>query len=183
MQKTTIQPRRKRKMYLGKGQKKILKLIAAGTLVSASLVAPNLPSAFKGNKRKSLSRSFKYVYDKNLIILSGEKVHLTKKGQKALENIESEEIMIPRTQWDGIWRIIAYDIPDVKKKERDYFRRKLTSLGFKELQKSMMVIPYECKEEIAVLAQSLSISPFVMHLITDHLPEQRKMTREFQLEN
>lgn len=170
-------------MYLGKGQKEILKLVATGTLVGASLVAPNLPKTFTGNKRKSMKRSFKYVYDKNLIILSGEKVRLTERGKKALERIETEEIVIPRMEWDGIWRIVAYDIPNEKKKERDYFQKKLKSLGFSELQKSMMVIPYECKEEIAVLAQSLGISPFVMHLITDHLPEQGKLVRKFGLEN
>ena len=91
----------------------------------------------------------------------------------------SEEINIKKDEWDGIWRIVAYDIPDDIKKERDYFRKKLKSLGFKELQKSMFVVPYKCREEIAVLSQSLGISPYVMHLTTEHLPRQKAMIKEF----
>lgn len=173
-----------RKLYLGKKEREILKLIGTGILVSSSFVAPNLPIAFKGGKsRQNYKRSFRNVYDKNLIYLSGEKVKLSEKGQRLLKNIEREEIEIKKHEWDGIWRIISYDIPeDPLKKERRYFRRKLEELGFCELQKSMMVIPYECKEEIAVLAQSLRVSPYVMHLITDHLPRQREMIKKFGLE-
>jgi len=175
--------KKKRKLYLGKKEKEILRLVGTGLLVSASLVAPNLPMAFKkGKSKQNYRRSFQNVYDKNLIYLSGEKVHLSAKGQKLMEQILSEEIEIKKHEWDGIWRIISYDIPEDQKKERNYFRRKLTSLGFLELQKSMMVIPYECKEEIAVIAQNLRISPYVMHLVTDNLPRQAEMVKKFTLE-
>jgi len=173
-----------RKVYLGKKEKEILKMVGTGLLVGASLVAPNLPMAFKkGKSKQNYRRSFQNIYDKNLIYLSGEKVRLSEKGQKLLEIIEREEIEIKKHKWDGIWRIVAYDIPEEQKKERNYFRRKLTSLGFHELQKSMMVIPYECKEEIAVIAQNLGVSPYVMHLITDSLPRQREMVKKFALED
>src|SRR3990167_8111483 len=162
--------KRKRKVTLGKTEKEVLKLIKAGLLVTTALMATNLPIALQSDRRKKYAyrRSFRNIYDKNLIYLSGEKVKLSEKGRKLLDIVQSEEIKIKKHDWDGIWRIISYDIPEEKKKERDYFRRKLAELGFHELQKSMMVIPYECKEEIAVLAQNLGISPYVMHLITDH---------------
>jgi len=175
---------KKRKVYLGKKEKEILKMVGNGILVSVSLAAPNLPRAFKeGKSKQNYRRSFQNIYDKNLIYLSGEKVKLSEKGKKLLENIEREEIEIKKHEWDGIWRIISYDIPEEQRKERNYFRRKLTSLGFCELQKSMMVIPYECKEEIAVIAQNLGVSPYVMHLITDNLPRQREMVKKFALED
>lgn len=173
---------KKKRIYLGKNEREILRMVGTGALVAASLVAPNLPSAFVGKKRKSYKQSFSRVYDKNLIYLSGEKVRLSEKGQKLLEIIEREEIEIKKHEWDGIWRIISYDIPEEQKKERNYFRRKLTSLGFEELQKSMMVIPYKCKEEIAVIAQNLGVSPYVMHLITDNLPRQKEFIKRFNLE-
>lgn len=176
--------KKKRKAYLGKYEKEILQLVGAGILVGASLMAPNLPAAFRSKKKKySLKRSFQNVYEKNLIILSGEKVYLSEKGQGLLDKIQSEEIEIQKHEWDGIWRIVSYDIPEKPlKKERNYFRRRLKGLGFWELQKSMMVIPYECKEEIAIIAQNLRISPYVMHLVTDHLPKQKEMIRIFNLE-
>lgn len=169
-----------RKMRLGKNEKEILKLISNGMLVSASLVAPNLPSAFKG-KKKTYKQSFKRIYEKDLIYLSGERVRLSERGQRFLERIESEDIILEKENWDGIWRIVAYDIPDDRKKERDYFRKKLKNLGFEDLQKSMLVIPYKCKEEIAIFSQNLRISPYVMHLITDALPRQEEMIKRFGL--
>lgn len=174
--------RKKKKIRLGKNEKKILRLVATGMLVGASLVAPNLPSAFKGKKKKTYQQSFKRVYEKDLIYLSGEKVRLSARGQKIFERIESEEITIKKSAWDGIWRIVAYDIPDTKKKERDYFRKKLKGLGFCELQKSMLVLPYECKEEIAIFSQTMGIAPYVMYLITDFLPRQKAMIKKFGLE-
>ncbi len=158
-------------------------MVGTGLLVSASFVAPNLPMAFKkGKSKQNYRRSFQNIYDKNLIYLSGEKVHLSEKGQKLMEQTLSEEIELKKHEWDGIWRIVSYDILEDKKKERNYFRRKLTSLGFVELQKSMMVILYECKEEIAIIAQNLGVSPYVMHLITDNLPRQKEFIRRFSLE-
>ena len=150
--------------------------------MASAFVAPNLPSALAGankKKRYTYKRNFQRVYEKNLIILSGEKIYLSRKGQEFLKKMASEEINIKKDEWDGIWRIVAYDIPDDIKKERDYFRKKLKSLGFKELQKSMFVVPYKCREEIAVLSQSLGISPYVMHLTTEHLPRQKAMIKEF----
>ena len=175
--------RKKRKLYLGKNEREILKLVGTGLLVGASFVAPNLPLAFKkGKSKQNYRRSFRQCYDKNLIYLSGEKIRLSEKGQKLMDQILSEEIEIKKHEWDGIWRIVSYDIPEEQKKERNYFRRKLTSLGFVELQKSMMVIPYECKEEIAVITQNLRVSPYVMHLVTDNLPRQAEMIKRFGLE-
>jgi len=175
--------RKKRKIYIGKNEKEILRMVGAGLLVSASFAAPNLPQAFRdSNKKYTLQRSFHNVYDKNLILLSGEKVYLSKRGREMLEKMEVEEIDIQKEEWDGIWRIVSYDIPNELKKERDYFRKRLREWGFKDLQKSMLVIPYECKEEVAIFAQSLGISPYVIYLVTDKLPMQKKMEKAFSLD-
>lgn len=173
----------KKGLKLGKNEKEVLRLIGMGLLVGAAFVAPSLPSAFKSQKKRyALRRSFQQVYDKNLIYLSGEGVHLSKKGQDILARIDSAEITIQKGAWDGIWRIVAYDIPDDKKSERDHFRNRLKSWGFEDLQKSMLVIPYECKEEIAVFAQNLGVSPYVMYLVTDSLPRQIDMIKRFALD-
>jgi len=178
----------KRKTRIGDKEKEILKLIAQGVLISASLVVPNLPIALKPfldnrRKRERFKKSIKRLEGKDLIFLSGEKIKLSKKGQKMLERFASEDITIKTDiGWDGIWRIVAYDIPDDFKKERDYFRRKLIGLGFETIQESLMVIPYECKEEIAVFAHHLHVAPFVMFLTTDKLPRQKDMIKKFGLD-
>ncbi|MCL5093851.1 MAG: hypothetical protein M1355_01860 [Patescibacteria group bacterium] len=179
---------KKKRIFIGKREREIIRFIAKGVLISASLAIPNLPVALKpfletNQKKRNFKRSFNQLYEKDVIYLSGDKICLSKKGKKLLAKIESENITLQEKDWDGIWRIVAYDIPDKSKRERDYFKKKLKELGFQDLQKSMMVTPYECKEEIAVFTQNIGISPYVMFLTTDHLPRQKEMVRKFGLDN
>jgi len=176
----------KKKFRLGENEKEIIKLIGLGLLITASLAIPNLPLALKPfldnkSKRIKFKRTIKNLSSKNLIILGGEKIYLTKKGEKILKKIQSDEIKIKKKKWDGSWRVVSYDIPNKFGIERDYFRLKLKNFGFERLQKSLWIIPYECKEEIALLAQNLGISPYVIYLTTKKIPNQQKLTKLFNL--
>ncbi len=44
-----------------------------------------------------------------------------------------------------------FDISELKRKHRDAFRWKLKDLGFRYLQKSAWICPYECRDEIELL--------------------------------
>jgi DNA-binding transcriptional regulator PaaX len=77
--------------------------------------------------------------------------------------------------------VVAYDIPDDNKKARDYFRQKLELLGFIKIQESLFSFPYECKQEIAVFAQSLGIAPFVMYMQTNRIPFESRYLKSFGL--
>jgi len=114
--------------------------------------------------------------------LGGERVKLTKKGRDLfkLVNLLNLEIKEPK-KWDGVWRLVSYDIPDISKKKRDWFRGTLESLGFQTIQESLWVHPYECKEEIAVIAQNLGVADSVIIMTTDRLPNQEKMESIFRL--
>lgn len=176
-------------MKLGYKEKEILKMVGIGVLVGGSLIIPTLPmvlAPFLGSHKQSkqnAKKTFKRMKEKDLIFLSGEKVKLTATGKKLLKQIEAEDITIERPdKWDGFWRVIAYDIPDRAKKERDYFRLKLELLGFIKVQESLFAIPFECKEEIAVFAQSLGVSPFVLYMQTDKIPYETKYLRSFDIE-
>lgn len=50
--------------------------------------------------------------------------------------------------WDGAWRIVIFDIQELRKNLRDSFRRNLKSLGFGQLQKSVWISPYPVFEDI-----------------------------------
>lgn len=182
--------KKKYSLQLGKKEKEILKLIGGGVLFSAGLMAsvaiPGLPTALApllkdSNKKSTFKRSLNKLEEKNLIYLSGERIKISKRGMEILEMLKASEITIKKTKWDRTWRIVAYDIPNKFKNERDYFRRKLINLGFKKIQESIWVIPYECKEEIAIFVQSIGLSPFVMFMTTDHLPKQKTLIKHFNL--
>jgi CRISPR-associated endonuclease Cas2 len=77
--------------------------------------------------------------------------------------------------------LVSYDIPDSKKKERDWFAKTLKDLGFERIQESLWVYPFECDQEIAVIAQNLGISPHVATMMAKKIPREEKMKEEFNL--
>lgn len=51
-------------------------------------------------------------------------------------------------RWLGSWQIVVYDIPETKKVERNFLRRKLKELGFGYWQKSTWVSPFDVNREL-----------------------------------
>lgn len=174
-------------MRLSEKQKDILKTIGKLTLVaSVALISPNLLILLKpkNNQQKyKYTRSLKRLIDNDVIYLFGEEIRLTKKGKELYKIVEVEDIIIPKIDdWDGIWHLVCYDIPEKKKKERNHFQRKLLKSGFWAVQDSLWVYPWNCKEEIAIISQNLGISPYVAYLNTDYLPSQEKLIKRFSLQ-
>jgi DNA-binding transcriptional regulator PaaX len=178
----------KKGLKIGRKEKDILQTIGVGAVVLGTLLVPGLPMALsplmapgKAGKQNA-KRSIKRLEEKDIIYLSGDMIRLTKKGRELLKRIEAEDIIIKKPdKWDQVWHVVAYDIPDDDKQERDYFRTKLEGLGFLKVQESMYVFPYDCVQEIAVFAQSLGISPHVLHLTTRKLPRQAEYVKRFDI--
>lgn len=76
------------------------------------------------------------------------RVYLIDKG--ALELLKFK-LLRSRPEWDKKWRIIIFDIPENRRQQRDFLRKRLKWLGFKELQKSAWIFPYDIKKEVEEL--------------------------------
>ncbi len=101
---------------------------------------------------------------------------LTEDGQKkALRyNIDDIKIKIP-SRWDKKWRLVIFDIPEKKKPAREVLRNKLKELGFRQLQKSCFIYPYECENEINFVVELFELRPYIT------LIESKKITNEAAL--
>jgi len=173
-------------MRLSERQKEILKVIGTCAVLAGAIFAPNIIKLLKpktNEKKYQYQKSLNKLAKNDIIYLFGEEIQLTKNGRKLIKKIQIDEIKIKLpAKWNKIWHLVCYDIPEDKKRERDYFRAKLIKLGFKVIQDSLWVIPYECKEEIAVISQSMGIAPYVAYLNTDYLPQQDKLIGYFKLD-
>ncbi|OGD56734.1 hypothetical protein A2V71_04295 [Candidatus Berkelbacteria bacterium RBG_13_40_8] len=181
-----MKAKRRIRIKIGEREKEIIEMIGLGTLVIASFALPNLPIALRAISKirgnKGLQRFLENLEKKNVIYLGDEKIRLTKKGKDLLRHIQIAKIKIQKPKkWDGIWWLISYDIPKTHNRERDYFRSMLKRLEFCQIQASLWVYPYECKQEIAVIAKELNVSPFVIAMATDNLPNQKEMENYFNL--
>lgn len=170
---------------ISKRQKEILKIVGKSALLASAIFAPNILEVLRPKNPKEkyyAKKSVQRLFDSKIIYLFGEEVRLTKEGQELLSKYLIEDVVISeKDEWDGVWHLVCYDIPEKKKVERDCFRNRLAEFHFYCIQDSLWAFPYECKEEIAIIAQYLGISPFVAYLNTDYLPQQNKLIRHFNL--
>ena len=102
--------------------------------------------------RKYLKRKEDYEKSKTRKII----LKLTSLGNDALSDIGVIE-----REWDGIFRIVIFDIPEQKRIIRDLFRRRLRDWGFRIWQKSVWVSKNNVTDKLRQLIGKLEIKDWV----------------------
>lgn len=173
----------------------LLALAALGGIVVIAAVAPKIFSAFgrRGRHRRyfdrdEINRHTEYLRRRKYIeVVKGREadtmeIKLTELGEEHLVKKAFGELkIIPQQKWDGIWRIIIFDIPEKRKWAREGFRQCLKRMGFYPLQKSAFVFPYPCKEEIAFLGRIYDSNNNIRFLETKVLSYDRDLKEYFAL--
>jgi len=177
-------------MRISKNTREVLKAIALVAGISIAIVIPNAAVALsailklqkKGKKRYELRKHVEKLHEEGMLTLSGDTITLTKRGKDLLAVVALDQLSVPSTKWDGVWRVVAYDIPIGKDKSRDLFRKTIRQIGFKQIQKSIFVFPYESKEEIAIAAHVCNVSSYVLYMHAQDIPRESDMIKIFQLD-
>ena len=138
--------------------KVILILAGVSILVPTLAVMPGLGYALRPllkNKKlfpSQIDQTLERLKKQKLISISCEgdktKITLTEGGRRKVLSYRLEEMELRKGKWDGWWRGVIFDIPEKDRMGRNILRSKMQELGFYMLQKSVMVTPWECKEEI-----------------------------------
>lgn len=171
--------------------KEILVLLAAGAFIPAMVLFPGLPLIIKPfldyKKEKDyqkwkqfnqtrLKQSLKRLQKQKVIEVvpsaQGDILKITENGKRKVLQFELENLKLNK-KWDGKWRLIIYDIPKNKKKERNYFREILKRLDCFQLQKSVYLTPYPCEDEIEYLRQYFGIGDEVKILKVANLENEQ----------
>lgn len=106
---------------------------------------------------------------------------LTEKGKWRALNYRLENIKNKKEKWDGKWRMVAFDIPEKDKGGRNALRQKLKKIGFCELQKSVLITPFNCKEEILLLVNFFNLKRYVRFGVLDFLDNEEYFKKAFKL--
>jgi CRISPR/Cas system-associated protein endoribonuclease Cas2 len=121
----------------------VLKALAAGVLISAAFVAPNLIQLYNyfdmRNEREKRKLYFKlrslerggYITHKDGAYL------LTDKGRKELTEAEVWDLKPAPQKASAGWYLVMYDLPAKKEKARQALRARLEELGFMKYQDSV----------------------------------------------
>jgi len=154
----TLSKKQQREKYKNTAEL-ILKIVGMTALVGSVMVFPGLAyvvkwveDSLKDNSPKT-RRSFKRLQQRGMITLKkeGKKIRLvlTAKGRRQLAEYQLKNLKIKKPgQWDGKWRFVMFDIPELTRYLRNNIRRKLYELGFVPIQKSVFIYPYACKEVV-----------------------------------
>ncbi len=95
---------------------------------------------------------------------------VTTAGLRYVRRFELDAVMLTRPKrWDGKWRLVMFDVPETKTRQRRAFKEKLRELGFHQLQKSVWVYPHACHDEIDFISQFLEVERYLIYIETDSL--------------
>ena len=173
----------------GELAKEILKALAVGGILAASLALPNLPHFFKflgvvGAKDKYRAKRAIYnLKDKKLVnFYENGVIEITEKGKKKILQFDIEDMNIkPSARWDGYWRIVIFDIPEKFKKARNALSKKIKDLDMFPLQKSVFVYPFECRDEINFISEFFGVGKFTQYIVAKELDSENFLKQHFGL--
>lgn len=86
---------------------------------------------------------------------------LTPRGWALLVQGEKRIFEPPLREWDGMWHIVVFSLPEKKRSLRHAFRTSLSWFGFGQLAPSMWISPHNRKTEIFALCGELGIQDHV----------------------
>lgn len=175
----------------------ILLIAAAGPIILASLFLPNAAIILKPLlrwhkdwdkiKRQRIHEAVKRLNQKRLVEMIEKNdrlyIKITENGKKLIKNFDYDDIKLPDyKKWDKKWRMVIFDIPEKKNKERRALSTKLKDMGFYPLQESVFIYPYECQNEIDFVCNFLEIDRYVNYCIVDSLNKKEgDLQRYFNL--
>jgi DNA-binding transcriptional regulator PaaX len=174
----------------------LLQILIVGGLLATTLAAPNAVQALdkplaryfkaldKRTREREYRRVLRYMKKQGLIQYRTEDyehgIQITKGGKERAEKAKLDSLFIARPKsWDKKWRLVFFDIPETNKQARDHLTRKLKDLEFRQLQKSVWIHPFPCRDEVATVVHQYNVSNFVTYIETSFIDSQDKLKARF----
>src|SRR3989344_5133228 len=173
--------------------RQFLKALAIGGAVVLSSSNPSFGLRVAGEFKRQLDNKKWKEFYKELYMLKYRKrisvsqnldgsynVEITNLGKNLVAKYNLNDLVIKQPdQWDGFWRFCSFDIPGTKKQARQALLGKLKELGFIMAQKSLWTHPFECREELAVIAKAFEVEPYIHFFVAHDLDKDGFFRRKF----
>lgn len=134
------------------------------------------------SKRSSIARARRQLIARGHIRVHDGFLEITPQGKEELERLSLQNYQVKKPRrWDGKWRVLIFDIPEARKSTRDRIRHSLLEVGFKKIQDSVWLYPYDCEEFVALLKAELRVGKDLLYMIVDALEGDHKHRAFFGL--
>lgn len=183
---------------IGPVQQKILLLFLGGVALSCS----GSPTQYYATLRKirrewrridqrSFNRSIRSLHTQKLLVETRHPdgsltLKLTRDGRlrAGFFQLFGNTIKIKQQKvWDGLWRIVIFDVPEKKRFFRNILRNHLKAIGFKKLQESVFIFPYPCEKELQSLVELYDAVPYVRIITAKNIDNTKAMQKRFFTKN
>lgn len=124
--------------------------------------------------RSTLQVGIKRLIDQGLAERQSGKLSLTKEGRSIISGLMSKRRILDK-KWDGKYRLVIFDIPEIKKGSRRWLREELYLLRYIQLQKSVFIGKYPLSQDIIRDIKKSRLSDFVNYLLVDKIYDERKL--------
>ena len=123
---------------------------------------------------------------KGIIKKIDSRLKLTEKGlaESLFAFIDAETSLFKNNffqKWDEAWRVVFFDIPESKRRYRDFLRVTLKRVGFREIQRSIWAFPYPVPPFLKELIFSSFIKDHVRFITTDSFDNDKDIRKKFNL--
>ena len=132
----------------------------------------------------SFHRAIRRLRKAGLVTGSKESLRITAIGQKAVvaKGLGFSPLAVPTPrEWDGRWRIVAFDVPERAKFRREVLRRVLADLGFVRVQHSVWAHPADCRKTVADVVAKIGADREVAFVVADSIDGGPNLLRRFKL--
>ena len=86
-----------------------------------------------------------------------------------------------KKKWDGKWRIVIFDVWEKARSSRDSLRYEIKNFGFRQLQRSVWIYPYECRDFIWLLKSNFFFGKNIRYMVVEELDHDEKLKKYFKL--
>lgn len=183
-----------KRLKVGKNMEKILLLILAGVTIGLSkskttsyFVIKQVPEELKKINKKYLNLAITNLYKSKLVDIKEDQngnliMTLNENGKRKVLAYNFDKLKFKKqNNWDKLWRVIIFDIPEKFKKERDTLSQKLKFAGAYPLQKSVFVYPYDIEDEINFLIEFLNLRKYVRFIVAKEIDNELHLKKIFNL--
>lgn len=181
-------------MRLGATAQKIVILLLGGVALGLpgppirySRVLKEIGKEWKKINQRELYRAIRKLYESKLIHYTENKdgsisIILNREGRKIALRYKLKEMTISAPKfWDKKWRVVLFDVPEKQKRLRDVLRYYFKNMGMIELQKSVFVHPYDCKNEIDFIIELHNARKYVRFIEAFHIDNELHLKKKFNL--
>lgn len=106
---------------------------------------------------------------------------LTPAGKKVIGTLQRMLSGRPPA-WDGQWRIVVFDIPEVRKQYREALRRELAAADYQRLQDSVWIGKHPLPDDVATFIEECNLGACVYIFLSSTVDREEAVARLFRKE-